>query len=283
MSGGCLCKNISHLLEDNKKLTRLNESVVCWMASLPAEWEKDGDVFNLPALKLQKMIEDMRSWLKEFPAELRDQMEKEGEEDPGEEDPSEEDPGAEDPGELEMNQEQESDCIELEDTDDEMEQKEDKEEDRRNGLPDKQKRNENPGKVENIDETPVLNSMGKIRIDRISYYSPKKKMKNQPSPNPILVENGYQLQSSVIKQNGRYPCDVCEKTFAKNYHRKHHIKTQHLGVRYLCNQCEFSSSSNSNLTAHKNNKHSGLRFPCDQCEVTLNDKRSLKQHMMLLH
>jgi len=108
MSGGCLCKNISHLLEDNLKLTRLNESVVCWMASIPAEWEKGGDIINLPPLSLQKMIEDMKSWIKEIPAELRNQLENEG---------------VEDPEELERSQQPEYDCIKLEDTHDEMEQK----------------------------------------------------------------------------------------------------------------------------------------------------------------
>lgn len=66
-----------------------------------------------------------------------------------------------------MNQEQESDCIELEDTDDEMEQKEDKEERWRNDLPDKQKRNETWESRKWQMRRQYLINVGKIRIDRI--------------------------------------------------------------------------------------------------------------------
>jgi len=240
MSGDCLCKNISHLLEDNLKLTRLNESVVCWMASIPAEWEKGGDIINLPPLSLQKMIEDMKSWIKEIPAELRNQLENEG---------------VEDPEELEMSQQPEYDCIKLEDTHDEMEQKEDDE------------------------TTPENNSTGKIRIPRISnFYFPPKEVKPQSCPNPLLADN-----SSDVMQNGRYPCNICEQTFSTNYRRKHHIKTKHMGERHLCDQCEYSTTRNAYLKAHKNAKHLGLRFPCDICEKTYENNSYLKRHIRKKH
>jgi len=176
------------------------------MASIPAEWEKGGDVFNLPALSLQKMIADMKSWIKEIPAELRNQLENEG---------------------AEMSQQPEYDCIKLEDTHDEMEQKEDDE------------------------TTPEINSTGKILIPRIStFYFPPKEVKPQSCLNPLLADN-----SSDVMLNGRYPCNICEKTFSTNYRRKHHIKTRHMGLRFPCDICEKTYENNSYLKRHIRKKH----------------------------
>jgi len=322
MVADCLCKNISHLLEENLKLTRLSESVLCWLSTVPGSWEGAEDVFDLPVLTLQKMVEDMRSWLQKIPTEL--ETEKEGENGGGKKRKKTKLLlGPEDPGESEMIPEQEPDLINLEDDidrtaalEDDIYSTADLEDDiyPTADLEDYiyptvdlkdviDHTRDLEGDIDITEDLEDEKALEGVRIPKM--YTKEGGQKEKPKRTKKLLNKElgstktgsvdkvcneikskkrgkYQPKESVIK-NGRYPCEVCEKTFSRNSHRKHHTKTQHFGIRYPCDQCEYSSSNAYNLNTHKEVKHSGVRFVCDQCEVICSSKNALAKHKKIKH
>ena len=87
----------------------------------------------------------------------------------------------------------------------------------------------------------------------------------------------------LVRGNGIYECDQCDKTYGVSSELNRHIKTKHEDVNYECNQCDKKYTSISALNKHRQSVHEGVKYACDQCDHQAAKQSTLKQHMEVVH
>ena len=75
-----------------------------------------------------------------------------------------------------------------------------------------------------------------------------------------------QRYGSVVRGNGIYECDRCNKTYSDSGGLKRHIQSVHEGVKYTCDQCDYQAAQKCYLRRHIQSKHEGVKYGCDQCD-----------------
>ena len=100
-----------------------------------------------------------------------------------------------------------------------------------------------------------------------------------------------------------FRCDVCKKTFSRQYDLKRHRDSVHdNATQFQCNKCQklFNRKDNyvshcrkckiqckycdtefenqSDLDVHVSARHMDNKYMCSNCENRYSDKRKLKQH-----
>ena len=96
-------------------------------------------------------------------------------------------------------------------------------------------------------------------------------------------ENMIRDRREVVRVNGRYECDQCEKTFGKTGNLYTHIQSVHEGVRYACDKCDSQFTLQRNLKQHIDSKHEGVKYACDQCDYQASQRNTLKIHIESKH
>lgn len=82
----------------------------------------------------------------------------------------------------------------------------------------------------------------------------------------------------------RFACELCSKTYSRNYELKNHIETFHNGKRpHVCKKCPKSYVAARDLKLHFDSVHKGIRFTCNICGATVSSKASLTFHIKSIH
>ena len=81
-----------------------------------------------------------------------------------------------------------------------------------------------------------------------------------------------------------YICDVCGKTYNKQYSLSLHRQTKHTeGDDFKCDQCERGFPTALTLKEHKKNHKWQDPMPCDRCGKILKSRSGLRKHIQVIH
>ena len=81
----------------------------------------------------------------------------------------------------------------------------------------------------------------------------------------------------------QYTCEVCGKTFTKNYNRVRHLKSHSLVISYNCRICGEKFDSAQLRREHHKEVHKKRAIPCSMCGVALASRDSVKRHASKVH
>ena len=87
----------------------------------------------------------------------------------------------------------------------------------------------------------------------------------------------------VVRVNGKYECEPCQKTFSGRGALYNHNKSAHDGVKYACDQCDYQATTQWNLTTHIQSVHEGVKYACDQCDYQASRQDHLTTHIQSKH
>ena len=62
-------------------------------------------------------------------------------------------------------------------------------------------------------------------------------------------------RKEVVRVNGHYTCDQCDKTYGSVLGLQYHRQSAHEGVKYACDHCDYQATTQSNLKRHIDSKH----------------------------
>lgn len=128
----------------------------------------------------------------------------------------------------------------------------------------------------NTEEEPPTFSCDKCRLifltasellhhDCLDYVSTEKETKSS-------INNG--------KENAAYKCEICEKSFDKNWQLNRHIKVFHLNVKnYICSYCNRGFKQLYHLQEHVTSHTGERKFKCNICTKTFSRMSSQRKHM----
>ena len=115
---------------------------------------------------------------------------------------------------------------------------------------------------------------------------------NEPIEDGSDISNSDPTEKNVYSSNnhtdmtenieGRFPCDLCNKTYNVKKSLTRHKQT-HEGVRYPCNQCDYKATLSSNLITHIKSQHEGVRYPCQHCDYKATTSSHLNTHIRQKH
>ena len=89
---------------------------------------------------------------------------------------------------------------------------------------------------------------------------------------------------SEKKQISKFNCSDCEYTTLDRQLFKHHIETNHEGIRYPCNVFNHQSRSVMNLRDHQASMHKiNPRFRCKLCDFCTNHTNHKREHVRRRH
>jgi len=93
-------------------------------------------------------------------------------------------------------------------------------------------------------------------------------------------------------ENGKFPCNICDRLFGSKPAVRKHIGTVHLKLRnFYCDHCDYSSYSKDSILSHMRSYHiqhaddsddGKIRIKCPECPLLVN-QRFLKRHIKLTH
>ena len=64
----------------------------------------------------------------------------------------------------------------------------------------------------------------------------------------------------MVRENGKFNCDQCDKTFASRGSLYYHRKFGHQGFRYVCDHCDKQFTMQDNLKRHIESKHVKVKY-----------------------
>ena len=98
--------------------------------------------------------------------------------------------------------------------------------------------------------------------------------------------NGAETESTnttLTKENIRYDCEDCIKTFSDKHKLIRHRQSVHEGVKYPCELCDFRATRLDTLTRHIKSQHEGLKFSCHRCDHQASTQSNLTVHIQKMH
>jgi len=113
------------------------------------------------------------------------------------------------------------------------------------------------------------------------------KVKKVATVDSLTLTNDVYENNSEIKQISKFKlqnCNECEYSTPRRQQLKHHIETNHEGIRYPCDVCNHQSRSVENLRDHQSSKHKiNPRFRCLLCDFCTNHTRVKRDHVLKQH
>lgn len=84
------------------------------------------------------------------------------------------------------------------------------------------------------------------------------------------------------KNDKRFACDLCDKTFSRKPNIKQHLQAHVSTVAIF--QCHYDNcpkfyNAKRNLVSHIRSKHEGKRWKCDLCDREMSTLQKLQQHV----
>ena len=103
----------------------------------------------------------------------------------------------------------------------------------------------------------------------------------------LTLTNDVYENNSEIKQISKFKlqnCNECEYSTPRRQQLKHHIETNHEGIRYPCDVCNHQSRSVMNLRDHQASMHKiNPRFRCKLCDFCTNHTNHKREHVRRRH
>ncbi|KAJ8667878.1 hypothetical protein QAD02_009541 [Eretmocerus hayati] len=132
-----------------------------------------------------------------------------------------------------------------------------------------------PTKQESVDipsEIPFVCKAGPSRApDPTGYEEPK-----------FAVTTDDKSDQKQPKNQQKFMCDLCSKSFNRKTYRNKHIKTHSEERPFICKICCDAFRSNRNLKEHMLRKHSNEKsYLCDQCGKRFAIKQDFINHMRI--
>lgn len=82
------------------------------------------------------------------------------------------------------------------------------------------------------------------------------------------------------KENLAFTCEICEKSFEKNWQLTRHVKFFHLNLKnYICNYCNRGFKQLYHLQEHITTHTGERKFKCNICDKTFSRISSQRKHM----
>ncbi|XP_013890050.1 zinc finger protein 708 [Austrofundulus limnaeus] len=109
----------------------------------------------------------------------------------------------------------------------------------------------------------------------------------QDSAQDFAVTNAPELQNppeSVVRTAGKvFVCEVCEKTFTRQFHLMKHMNVHRDRRPFACDQCprRFTNAQTFELHLLRHEEKKQAAFPCRLCEKTFRTKACLKTHQLV--
>lgn len=89
------------------------------------------------------------------------------------------------------------------------------------------------------------------------------------------------LNKPLVREDGRYSCPLCDKTFAQKHIVPRHIRSKHENFYNKCDEC---GQLVRNLKQHMRYRHSGRQVvKCVICGTEKESKRELREHLASDH
>ena len=90
-------------------------------------------------------------------------------------------------------------------------------------------------------------------------------------------------EESVHKNNGKYKCETCEKTYSNKNALSYHVSNKHeesnKEEKPCCKLCPSEFTTEANLQKHVETVHTDTsQFDCEECGVKFNQEKSLNRH-----
>ena len=148
---------------------------------------------------------------------------------------------------------------------------------------------------ERMDE--FLSVAKSLKIKELCNAEAETNSNDEPSPSdPVNSANNVEEESmrsshiknindkrEVIRMNGKYECNQCDKTYNRSSELNRHSKSKHDGVNYACDQNNSQFTDQGSIRNHNKSKHAGVIFACDQCDYQATRPDSFKKHIESIH
>lgn len=113
------------------------------------------------------------------------------------------------------------------------------------------------------------------KIDSSKSRSNRKSVKkHQSKPARISLKH-----SSDIKTQTAIKCEVCDKTFSKNFSLTRHMLLHTGEKKFSCKLCSYKFIQKSDLDRHKATHSNAMLFQCKQCDRKFKTKKNLSCHL----
>jgi len=97
--------------------------------------------------------------------------------------------------------------------------------------------------------------------------------------------------NSVHEENDceerKYPCNLCVYQAKRKSHLQRHFEIKHtdrsLLTQLKCSDCDYTTIHKGHLKIHKESIHYGVKYTCRLCKKQLSCKKTLTNHMRLMH
>ena len=91
-----------------------------------------------------------------------------------------------------------------------------------------------------------------------------------------------QVESMIEKNEGRWKCKVCRRTFTQKVHAQSHAETHIKGVSHACPICSKKIRTRHSLRKHMYINHSEL-LTCNVCGKTGMSRSAYREHEQRNH
>ncbi|KAJ3186970.1 hypothetical protein HDU85_007008 [Gaertneriomyces sp. JEL0708] len=79
-------------------------------------------------------------------------------------------------------------------------------------------------------------------------------------------------------KDGKYACDMCDRTFSRQYNLKSHIKTHQNHRPFVCNVCDLRFTRNHDLNRHLKTHSKDKPHICNSCGRKFARRDALRRH-----
>ncbi|XP_055842587.1 zinc finger protein 91-like [Episyrphus balteatus] len=131
-----------------------------------------------------------------------------------------------------------------------------------------------PPSTEEIKKVTIKQEKPDFNITEIIYKPPKQEKNTK---NESTFDCFHRIE------DGKFGCNLCEKTFKSSYHVKRHFLSHTQEKAFPCTMCEMRFNRADHLKNHMT-KHNPVKpFQCDSCDASYGRADHLKRHKEMHH
>lgn len=96
----------------------------------------------------------------------------------------------------------------------------------------------------------------------------------------VNVQKEAKSNTNNGKENAAYKCEICDKSFEKNWQLNRHTRVFHLNIKnYICSYCNRGFKQLYHLQEHITSHTGERKFKCNICHKTFSRMSSQRKHM----